>query len=78
MPPFRTYLMQMQYNREVERRWEQTRMIAAQIHNAAPGKHRMITPRQFIHLSFDDRTEYPQWTQEEAEELIRKWGGKLN
>ncbi|TSA54103.1 MAG: hypothetical protein D4R45_04525 [Planctomycetaceae bacterium] len=78
LPPFRTYLMQMQYNREIERKWEQTRMLASMIHNSAQGKKRMLTPRQIIHLSFDDNTEYSQWTQEEAEELIRKWGGKPN
>jgi len=73
LPPFRTTLMQMRYNREIERRWEQTRMLAAQIHNSAQGKKRLVTPKQIIHLPFDDNTEYPQWTQEEAEELIRKW-----
>ena len=76
LPPFRTYLMQMQYRREIERRWEQTRRIVAEIHNSAPGRKNPITPRQVIHLPFDHFMDFPEWSQEEAEELIRKWGGK--
>ena len=73
LPPFRTYLMQMRYNNEIERRWEQTRMIAAMQHNTAQGKKRNITPREIIKLSFDQKSEYPEWTKDSAEELINKW-----
>ena len=73
LPPFRTYLMQMRYNNEIERRWEQTRMIAAMQHNTAQGKRRNITPQQIIKLSFDQKSEYPEWTKDSAEELINKW-----
>ena len=73
LPPFRTYLMQMRYNNEIERRWEQTRMIAAMQHNTCQGKRRNITPQQIIKLSFDKKSEYPEWTKDSAEELINKW-----
>lgn len=73
MPPFRTFMMQMQYNREIERRWEQTRMIASMQHNTAQGRKTNITPQQVIKLSFDARSDYPTWTREEALELISKW-----
>lgn len=74
MPPFRTYLMQMQYNREIERRWEQTRQIMTMQHNTAQGVKNPIRPKNIIHLSFDESdSPYPAWTKEEAEELIRKW-----
>lgn len=76
LPPFRTYLMQMRYNREIERRWEQTRQISTMIHNSAQGRRRNISPREFIKLSFDDKTrDYPEWDIEEAKELIRRFGG---
>jgi len=73
LPPFRTYLMQMRYNREIERRWEQTRFQASVQHNTAQGRKRNITPQQLIKLSFDNKSGIPEWSQEEAEELIRKW-----
>jgi hypothetical protein len=73
MPPFRTYLMQMRYNDEIERRWEQTRMIVSMVHNTAQGKKRNITPQQIIKLSFDQKSEYPEWKREDALELIDKW-----
>jgi hypothetical protein len=73
LPPFRTYMMQMQYNREIERRWEQTRFLASMQHNTAQGKKRNITPQQIIELSFDRKSEYPEWTKDSANELIRKW-----
>ena len=73
LPPFRTYLMQMRYNNEIERRWEQTRMTAAMQYNTAQGKKRNITPREIIKLSFDQKSEYPEWTKDSAEELINKW-----
>ena len=73
MPPFRTYLLQMQYNREIDRRWEQTRFIAMMIHNNAQGKKMNLTPKQIVGLPFDKRTDYPEWTPDEAEDLINKW-----
>jgi hypothetical protein len=66
-------MMQMKYNREIERRWEQTRFEAAMIHNTAQGRKRNLTPQQIIKLSFDQKSEYPEWTRAEAKELIRKW-----
>jgi len=75
LPPFRTYLMQLRYHREIERRWEQTRRIVAEIHNSAPGRRNPITPRQVIKLPFDRVAQYSEWTQEDALDLIRKWGG---
>jgi hypothetical protein len=74
LPPFRTYLMQMAYYREIDRRWEQTRFIAMMVHNTAQGKKQNMTPQQLIKLPFDNRQQqYPRWTQEEAEDLIGKW-----
>jgi len=74
MPPFRTYLMQMHHLREIERAWEQTRDISVMIHNMA-GKvsDRAVTSFEYKRLSFDKDMTLPQWTKEEAEELIRKW-----
>ena len=73
LPPFRTYLMQLRYNREIERRWEQTRMLVSTQHNTSQGRKRNITPQQIIKLSFDRQSGIPEWTQEEAQELINKW-----
>jgi hypothetical protein len=73
MPPFRTYLMQMSYNREIDRRWEQTRFLAVMQHNTAQGRKRNISPQQIIKLPFDKKSGIPEWTQEEAEDLIKKW-----
>lgn len=74
LPPFRTYLMQMKYNREIERRWEQTRQVLAMQHNTAQGRKRILTPQRIIRLSFDAETKkFPEWTQEEAQKLIRLW-----
>ena len=72
LPPFRTYLMQLRYNREIERRWEQTRYIAMTQNNTTPGRTR-ITPQQLIRLPFDKKSGVPEWTEESANELIRKW-----
>jgi len=36
------------------------------------GKKRSIRPSQIVPLSFDHTPEH-DWTQEEAEELIKKW-----
>ena len=73
LPPFRTYLMQMRYNREIERRWEQTRVLASMQHNTAQGRKSNITPQQIIKLSFDSKSDYPPWTRDEALDLINKW-----
>lgn len=74
LPPFRTYLMQMHHVRKIERQWEQTRDISVMIHNMA-GKvsDRTMTRQEYRKLSFDKDIELPQWTQEEAQELIDKW-----
>lgn len=74
-PPFRTYLRQMQYQREIDRRWEQTRFIAMFINNTAQGKKRTLRARDIIPLPFDRKRsqQHPEWTREEAEELINKW-----
>lgn len=75
LPPYRTYMMQMHSRRMNEKQWEQTRFIATMQHNTAPGKKRQITPRQLVRLSLDDRVKspYPEWSQQDAEDLIRLW-----
>ena len=73
LPPFKTYLMQMRANRKIERAWEQTRQVMTMQYNTAQGRKRSMTPQQVIRLSFDRKSEYPEWTQESAEELIRRW-----
>jgi len=75
LTPRQTYILELVNKRKIERAWEQTREIAVMIHNMA-GKYvkRNITVRQFMPLSFDRKADdYPEWTQEDAEELIRKW-----
>lgn len=73
MPPYKFFLMQMHHNRMIERDWEQTRSILAMQHNTAMGKKRNIKATQIMPLSFDRGTEYPDWTPEDANELIDKW-----
>ena len=74
LPPFRTYLMQMRYNREIEKRWEQTRQIMRMQHNTGQGVKNPIRQKNIIQLSFDEKdSPYPACTKEEAEELIGKW-----
>ena len=74
LPPFKTYLMQMHYNRRVDRAWEQTRFLAMMINNTQPSRKRDLSPQQIVRLPFDEKKkEYPQWTQETAEDLIKKW-----
>lgn len=75
LPPYRTYLMQLKYFRDIERHWEQTRAMMVMIHNTTPGIKSPLRASQVITLSFDRRGEQPEWTKEEALELIRKWGG---
>lgn len=75
LPPFRTTLMQAAYYREIERRWEQTRAIMMMVHNTSANVRGSIKARQIVDLSFDHKVETPQWTQEDALDLIRKWGG---
>jgi len=74
MPPFKTFMMQLANRRKTERAWEQTRFIATMIHNMA-GKvsKRQVSPDRLLRLSFDKAQDYPEWTQEDAEELISKW-----
>lgn len=76
LPPFRTYLMQLRYNREIERRWEQTRAIMTMTHNVTPGIKSTLRARQIVELSFDRKVVYPEWSQEDAIDLIKKWGGE--
>ena len=73
MPPYKMYLLQLQNQRRIERRWEQTRSIMAMQHNTAMGKKRNIRVNQIVSLSFDEIIEYDEWTQEDAEQLIEKW-----
>jgi hypothetical protein len=73
MPPYQFYLRQRQYHRKIERAWEQTRAIMAMQHNTAMGAKRQVRAAEIIPLSFDRWVEAPQWTKEEAEELIRLW-----
>lgn len=42
-------------------------------HNTAMGAKRQVRAAEIIPLSFDRWVEAPQWTKEEAEELIRLW-----
>lgn len=74
MTPRQTFMLEMIQRRKRERQWEQTREIVTMIHNMA-GKvsKRNIRSGQFMPLSFDKKTEYPQWTKEDALELIKKW-----
>ena len=74
MTPRQTFILEMANKRRTERQWEQTREIAVMIHNMA-GKYskRNLTTRQFKPLSFDRKDKYPEWTKEEADELIKKW-----
>lgn len=48
-------------------------MLASMQHNTAQGRKRNITPQEIIKLSFDKKSGIPQWTREEAEDLIKKW-----
>ena len=74
MPPFRTLLLQMQYNREIDRRWEQTRFTAMFINNSAQGHKKTLRAKDVLPLPFDKkRSQHPEWKQEEAEDLIDKW-----
>jgi len=72
-PPRHTFMKQMHGRRKIERMWEQTRFLGAMQHNTAMGKKRNIRPQQLIKLSFDQRGQI-EWTKEEAEDLIKKWG----
>lgn len=76
MPPFRTYIMQLSHQRKAGRLWEKVRFIAAIQYNTAFGAKRIIRPQQLIKLSFDKAVKYPEWTQEEALNLISKWSNK--
>ena len=74
MPPSHTYMMQMHRVRNIERQWEQTREIVVMIHNMAGkfAKH-PLSVNDYRKLSFDRVESFPEWTKEEAEEIIRKW-----
>ena len=65
MPPFRFRLLWMHAIRKRERAWEQTRHIVS----ALTGKRL----RDIIKLSFDHVEKLPEWTREDALELINKW-----
>lgn len=72
-PPRHTFLMQLQNKRRNERQWEQTRYVAAMVHNMAFGQKRKMAPRRLVPLSLDKRITYPEITQEEAEYWMIKW-----
>ncbi len=66
--------MQLHHKRKNTRQWEQTRYLAAMIHNAAPGKKRNKSPREMVPLDIDrQRIQAEQVTPEEALEVIKKW-----
>ena len=72
--PRKTFVMQLQHQRRNTRQWEQTRYLAAMIHNAAPGKRRNKTPREMVPLDIDQqRIQAEQVTVEEALDVIKKW-----
>ena len=74
-PPRHTFLMQLHNRRNLDRQWEQTRFVAAMVHNTSMGKKRNIMPKRLVPLSIDEKgKDYPDWTKEEADELIQKWG----
>jgi len=69
--------MQLQNRRKVERQWEQTRYVAAMIHNMAFGQKKRTTPKRLFPLSLDKRNKsFPEITIERANELIDKWVNK--
>ena len=74
LTPRQTYLLELANKRKIDRQWEQTREIAVMVHNMAGRfSKRNITTHQFMELPFDRKAEYPEWTKEEANELILKW-----
>lgn len=75
LPPFRTTLMQIKYRRTIERQWEQTRALMMMTHNVSPNVRRQLRPREIVDLSFDHKDKLPEWLQDDAIDLIRKWGG---
>jgi|GEM_PF-7057752 len=73
--PRHTFLMQLYNRRKLERQWEQTRFVAAMIHNMAFGQKRSKTPKRLVPLSLDKKNKgFPEMTVERANELIKKWG----
>ena len=77
-PPRYTFLMQLQNKRKLERQWEQTRYVAAMVHNMAFGQKRQIPPKRLVPLSLDKRITHPEITKEEAEYWMKKWKIKQN
>ena len=74
MPPYRTFMMQMYNQRRIDRQWEQTRYVASMVHNMAGKVSKTdISPKKLMRLSFDEAEKYPEWTQEDAQDLIDKW-----
>lgn len=66
--------MQLAHQRKNTREWEQTRYLAAMVHNTAPGKKRNKTPQQLVPLDIDRQwTKSEQVTVEEALDVIQKW-----
>lgn len=73
MPPFKFRLLWMHDIRKRERVWEQTRFIAATICNTTPGAKRSIKLHELVRLSFDHIEKLPEWTRDDALELLDKW-----
>ena len=57
--------------------WTHTRRLVCEVHNSSMGTKTALKPKQVIKLRIDDPTEH-NWTQEDAEKLLKAWGIKIN
>lgn len=57
--------------------WTHTRRLICTVHNSSMGTKTTLKPKQVIELRIDDPIEY-DWTQEEADKMLKAWKVKLN
>ncbi|MFO8021529.1 MAG: hypothetical protein R6U65_03610 [Perlabentimonas sp.] len=72
-PPYKFLVRQLNYQRERERQWEQTRLMVATMYNASGRAKRRVKPQDIITLDIDHKSRRIEYDQELIEKIMKAW-----
>ena len=72
-PPYKFLVMQLHRHRQIERKWEHTRLLAASQYNASGNTKRRIKPKDIIYLDIDKKVNRIELDQETIDRVLEAW-----
>ena len=72
-PPYKFLLLQLNYHRQNERKWEHTRLLASSVYNASGRAKRKVKPRDIITLDIDRKPKKFEYDQDVIDKALKAW-----